>query len=674
MPSKFTQFLRRGSKTPSESSAPDDLPQARKKPSLPGLRRGFSSSATSEYVQTPPAIEALPPPVLSQQSPTPIHQAGNGGPDFPPPTPILTVEAPSPPVKPKTGGSAFIANAQHPPPSPLRQPPTPDFSPDTIPEEVHHRQEDQPPSERLSRAPPSPPETAKAAETVQAQDYFSQAPSMAIRKLWIKRPGASATSVKISSEDLVDDVRDMVLRKYGNSLGRNFDAPDVTLRIMPRERGQHAPERPLEPEEPVFKLLDAYYPGGQNIDEALIIEIPRKRTPLPSPRLMTYPQQGYFEASQPLETGTDYFPPMPALQQHVSDSHVPQSATHAPSMSILTHGRVPVLPSPRERRLARPQPARNNTSSPTTASQGGQASSSAQHRRQRPETEGIITSPPPSAPPIPTPPAGAETPNNPLSGKDSTPPVDGLTSPRSARLRKGARKSLPVDSVDDRPLPGATLAPSKLQSVAPPINVLIVEDNPINLKFMETFAKSLKVRWATAVNGKEALDKWRMGGFHLIFMDLQMPIMSGLEATKEIRRLERYNAIGVFGRNVSVDGARTPTPADRKDSEETNGSFDDVRTIVPKEAQEDDKLPKDLFLSPVIIVALTASSLESDRHEALAAGCNDFLTKVGSSIVITNANDVARASSVARTQGYRMGLHASIGRFRRLASVEEDCR
>ena len=39
-----------------------------------------------------------------------------------------------------------------------------------------------------------------------------------------------------------------------------------------------------------------------------------------------------------------------------------------------------------------------------------------------------------------------------------------------------------------------------------------------------------------------------------------------------------------------------------------------------------------MFKSPVIIVALTASSLQSDRHEALAAGCNDFLTKVSCSI------------------------------------------
>jgi len=42
----------------------------------------------------------------------------------------------------------------------------------------------------------------------------------------------------------------------------------------------------------------------------------------------------------------------------------------------------------------------------------------------------------------------------------------------------------------------------------------------------------------------------------------------------------------------------------------------------------DDRLPSTaMFKSPVIIVALTASSLQSDRHEALAAGCNDFLTK-----------------------------------------------
>lgn len=119
--------------------------------------------------------------------------------------------------------------------------------------------------------------------------------------------------------------------------------------------------------------------------------------------------------------------------------------------------------------------------------------------------------------------------------------------------------------------------------------------------------KRLKVRWQTAMNGREAVTKWRAGGFHLVLMDIQLPIMSGLEATKEIRRLERLNSIGVFSSSAS-----SSAPSDKEDGE----------------PEGEDKLPSTvLFKSPVIIVALTASSLQSDRHEALAAGCNDFLTK-----------------------------------------------
>jgi osomolarity two-component system response regulator SSK1 len=155
-----------------------------------------------------------------------------------------------------------------------------------------------------------------------------------------------------------------------------------------------------------------------------------------------------------------------------------------------------------------------------------------------------------------------------------------------------------------------------LSSGVPPINVLIVEDNIINLKLLEAFVKRLKVRWQTAMNGRDAVTKWRTGGFHLVLMDIQLPIMNGLEATREIRRLERVNSIGVLsGPASSASAAGGTAPANGEKGEP---------------AAEDKLVNMEVFKSPVIIVALTASSLQSDRHEALTAGCNDFLTKVRS--------------------------------------------
>ncbi|KAL2758613.1 hypothetical protein ACRALDRAFT_1080373 [Sodiomyces alcalophilus JCM 7366] len=446
-------------------------------------------------------------------------------------------------------------------------------------------------------------------------------PNMVSRKIWVKRPGGSATLITIDEDHLVDDVRDMILRKYANSLGKYLDAPDLTLRICPRE---HRQERTLGPEEPMGRTLDTYFPGGQTVDEALIIDIPTRRPARPSPRAglpHAAPAAVYFatEDGRPPEGAEGYFPPVgtmpsPNLAVPVVAPVHPHSQPppHAPhSIAVLGTGQIPPIPSPGgawsrtyRDRPERPRPGRTHTASPTNNPNGPPAqpiAAAAGHpphasfhpraptSRAHSSASGDMTMQPAAAAiPDPPPPESQQ-----IQQADAPPPRLSSPRPASARHKKSKKMDHPV------------LPPGMLNGGVPPINVLIVEDNPINLKLLEAFVKRLKVRWKTAIDGRDAVNKWKNGGFHLVLMDIQLPVMNGLDATREIRRLERVNSIGVF-----------------------SSASNEPETLKKGELEEKDRLENvEMFKSPVIIVALTASSLQSDRHEALAAGCNDFLTK-----------------------------------------------
>ncbi|MFZ6753308.1 ATP-binding protein [Undibacterium sp. Dicai25W] len=107
------------------------------------------------------------------------------------------------------------------------------------------------------------------------------------------------------------------------------------------------------------------------------------------------------------------------------------------------------------------------------------------------------------------------------------------------------------------------------------LNILIAEDNAINQALMVNLMSRQGHKTCIANNGAEAVTMWQEGKFDLILMDMQMPVMGGMDATREIRRIEQE-------KNITQ---RTP------------------------------------------IHALTASAMASEQQEAIEAGLDGYLTK-----------------------------------------------
>lgn len=98
--------------------------------------------------------------------------------------------------------------------------------------------------------------------------------------------------------------------------------------------------------------------------------------------------------------------------------------------------------------------------------------------------------------------------------------------------------------------------------------ILLVEDNELNMEIMEEMLDMTGIETEKAYNGQEAMEMMRShpaGYYDLIFMDIQMPVMNGYEATRQIRQMEqntnRHIPIFAVSANALAEDIRNATEA-----------------------------------------------------------------------------------------------------------------
>ncbi|HEY3800033.1 MAG TPA: ATP-binding protein [Caulobacteraceae bacterium] len=99
--------------------------------------------------------------------------------------------------------------------------------------------------------------------------------------------------------------------------------------------------------------------------------------------------------------------------------------------------------------------------------------------------------------------------------------------------------TLPLPRIGDRQAPKADAAPASHNGgLDRPVRILAAEDNPTNQKVLAALLSPLGVDLTIVADGQSAVDAWRGGGFDMVLMDIQMPVMSGVAAADAIRKLE----------------------------------------------------------------------------------------------------------------------------------------
>jgi PAS domain S-box-containing protein len=88
--------------------------------------------------------------------------------------------------------------------------------------------------------------------------------------------------------------------------------------------------------------------------------------------------------------------------------------------------------------------------------------------------------------------------------------------------------------ISEKPLPEI----EPISGSMPALNILLVEDNQINIQFIKTVLENLGHKVMTAENGKVALDYLNTNVFDLVLMDIEMPVINGIDTLKTLRELE----------------------------------------------------------------------------------------------------------------------------------------